>query len=816
LSVFALGCVIAGGLLPGICNLALVAENASTLAVSVSSKTCLYTLGRGGGTAAVLTAGVAAKVDGKWLRPSDYAKCSVMETDVTGDLGPAHQWVVEYLGLKDKPNLGYSLRRYTGEPFIDIQASVVNRTGQPVNVEAIRSIEAPHGIDLAGPLSMVRVLSDSFSEDRPAMRIRELADSENRMHRGVGSQLIYSREMHRSFFVGALTSDRFLTILRLHLGGTASAPTLGAYEVDSTGTTEMELENSLEHSRPEDRVELSLPVAAGDCVQAERLLVGIDSDPHRQLEAYGDLIRILHHPRPAQPTPIGWWSWTAYYFGLNESAALTNVRWLAQNLKPLGYDFFHMDEGYQFARGEYATPDSALFPNGIQPLMRQVTSLGLRPGIWTAPFETSERSWVFLNHPDWLVHNAQGQPIALGTVTENRDQLYALDVTNPGAQQYLRYTYALMSRDWGIRYFKLDFMEDSAVEGYYYKPHTTALEAQRIGLGIIRDAVGDSVLLDKDGSMMLNPVGYVDEGRISQDTGHAFEASRDAATGIAARYFMNHNFYTADPDAFTVSTQTLQRHWHGGDQPLSLDEARVSIALAAVSGGMYEIGDDLPTLGADPERVALVRNSYLLELAKLGRASTPVDLMDYLPDDGQPSIFYLKEDSRQSVLTIFNWTDKPRGHTFLLTNFGLKDGDERIRDAFTDAPVPVSAGTLTVEQPPHSVRVLMLENGSAQLLHPTIAARHLTGGQSGQDLEFSVTASNPEEPILTYEWDFGDGVSANSPTPHHAYTAPATYQVRVKCTFLSGQSAEDSFQLPITGIINTDFEPAQKRRFVMP
>ena len=107
------------------------------------------------------------------------------------------------------------------------------------------------------------------------------------------------------------------------------------------------------------------------------------------------------------------------------------------------------------------------------------------------------------------------------------------------------------------------------------------------------------MLLDKDGSVMLNPVGYVDEGRISQDTGHGFDASRDAATGIAARYYMNHNYFLNDPDAFSVSTQTVRRHRHGGGRPLTLDEAQVSIALAAVSGGMFEIGDDLPAPGSD-------------------------------------------------------------------------------------------------------------------------------------------------------------------------------------------------------------------------
>ena len=152
-------------------------------------------------------------------------------------------------------------------------------------------------------------------------------------------------------------------------------------------------------------------------------------------------------------------------------------------------------------------------------------------------------------------------------------------------------------------------MDDSAVEGFYFKPHTTALEAQRTGLAVIRDAVGNAVLLDKDGSVMLNPVGFVDEGRISNDSGHCFNCTKGLATGIAARYYMNHNFYTSDPDAFMVSTRRDSPQWHDDNPPLTLDEARVSIAISAVSGGMYEIGDNLPALssGIDAERLALVK-----------------------------------------------------------------------------------------------------------------------------------------------------------------------------------------------------------------
>jgi hypothetical protein len=95
---------------------------------------------------------------------------------------------------------------------------------------------------------------------------------------------------------------------------------------------------------------------------------------------------------------------------------------------------------------------------------------------------------------------------------------------------------------------------------------------------------------------------------------------------------------------------------------ISLDEAEVSIALASVSGGMFEIGNDLPSLGVDKDHLALVENKDLLRLAKLSHAATPLDLMSFAPEDQQPSIFMLKEDRRNSTVTVFNWTDQPRSH----------------------------------------------------------------------------------------------------------------------------------------------------------
>jgi alpha-galactosidase len=182
-------------------------------------------------------------------------------------------------------------------------------------------------------------------------------------------------------------------------------------------------------------------------------------------------------------------------------------------------------------------------------------------------------------------HNAKGDPIPSREVwNQKSDVIYTLDTTHPAAQDYLRQTYKTLVREWGVRFFKFDFMDTTAIEGYRYRPGTTALEAQRIGLQIIRDTVGNEVVLDKDGSPMLNPVGLVDTGRVSTDTGHSFQRTKDAAPGIAARFYMHRNFFVNGPDAFNTTVQFFS------DRPkrpssLALPAAEASIALSAVSGG---------------------------------------------------------------------------------------------------------------------------------------------------------------------------------------------------------------------------------------
>ena len=786
-----------------------------TLTVSVNPDGT-YSIAQAEIPGTVLRSDVEADVDSQVLRSSAYPRHQVAQSEFQDEFGSGALLTVTHSGLAGKPDLLCRIRLFRDQPWGDITVKVLNNTGTAITVQAIRSVHATGApvIGLNGPESADRIISDSYSEDRPQMAILDLGNGRNGMHRAAGSQLIYNRRSGESLFLAALTSDRFLTIFHLTEQGAGADSKILSYEAEATGTTEITKGESLKESPPAEQVSLSLSVNPGDSLSSEPLMFAVGTDYHAQLEQYGRVIRQWHKARVDTPTPKGWWSWTAYYFGLNQGTAITNAEWLADNLKQLGYDYFQIDEGYQYARGEYSTPDVNLFPHGMGYVGDIVRRNGITFGIWTAPFEVSNRAWVYENHKDWLLHNAAGQLIQIGNVSGHTDEIYVLDTTNPGSQEYLKQTYTALYK-WGVRFIKMDFMDDSAVEGAYYRPNTTALEAQRIGLKIIRNTMGEDVVLDKDGSPMLNPVGIVDAGRISQDTGHTFEASRDAASGIAARYYMNRNFFVADPDAFTVSNQTVNDHpWHGGNRPLTLDEAKASIALSAVSGGMLEVGDDLPSLGADADRLALVKNTELINMARLGRSSTPADLLTYAESDLQPSVFLLKEDNRQSILTIFNWSEGELKRAIDLKSLGLKDtGQYQITEVFGDQSCcSYAAHSIDFAQPAHSVRMFKLLDKAVTDAAPAFDADAASHAKSGEAVTFSAKGTPAGAAVLTCHWDFGDGTAVDGMHVEHAYTKPGAYHVQVTAMGLGTATSTKTLTVTVSGLISSRFVPAEKKR----
>src|ERR1700739_2305963 len=142
--------------------------------------------------------------------------------------------------------------------------------------------------------------------------------------------------------------------------------------------------------------------------------------------------------------------------------------------------------------------------------------------------------------------------------------------------------------------------------------------------------------------------------------------------------------------------------------------------------------------------------------------------MTYEPEDEQPSIFFLREDQRQAILTGFNWTNAERSHTLSLADLGLPAGHTfAATNVLTqNATVTLAGGAVRLEsQPSQSVRVIKLIDTSVAAAAPTVTAQVPTTANAGETIALSAVSASAEAgavPAVAYHWDFGDGTRADS------------------------------------------------------
>src|SRR6185312_17164850 len=181
-------------------------------------------------------------------------------------------------------------------------------------------------------------------------------------------------------------------------------------------------------------------------------------------------------------------------------------------------------------------------------------------------------------------------------------------------------------------------------------------------------------------------------------------------------------------------------------------------------------------------------------------------------EDQQPSIFLLKESPRQSILTIFNWTENPRTHSITPASLGLNgQGPYTATGVFSKEQL-ASANPIVVEQPLHSVRVLKIVDTSVPAQAPQVSADHPSSADTGQSVTFTASTSDSGSPTIMYRWDFGDGVSAEGPQVSHAYTHAGNFLVTLHGKGVDDLDGEAQFHLAVSGAISTTFDPASVRR----
>jgi alpha-galactosidase len=181
---------------------------------------------------------------------------------------------------------------------------------------------------------------------------------------------------------------------------------------------------------------------------------------------------------PTRPRPVVLNTWEAVYFDHD----LTRLQGLADVAARVGVERFVLDDGwFRHRRDDTAGlgdwyVDEGVWPAGLTPLIKHVTSHGMEFGIWVEPEMINPDSDLFRAHPDWVL--APGD----GTLPPPWRNQQVLDLANPDAFAYVLDRLDELLRDNDIAFVKWDHNRDLLAAGHGSRPgvHEQTLAAYRL------------------------------------------------------------------------------------------------------------------------------------------------------------------------------------------------------------------------------------------------------------------------------------------------------------------------------------------------
>ena len=488
-------------------------------------------------------------------------------------------------------------------------------------------------------------------------------------------------------------------------------------------------------SQPEQRSgmpeALRLEVPAGEGIVSDPLLLIYGHDGTATLRKAVALAGQASSACTFPVVPRGWCSW--YHLGLGVTAEdiTRHAAFVAKRFPELARTtgaghrpIIQLDDGWmpRWQRwGDWVANE--FFSRGLKALASSVRRHRLEIGIWLAPFHVAADSQLAQAHPDWLVKSEDGQPL----VDPRLNRAYhVLDPTHPDAVKFLDELFRALRKD-GFTYFKLDFLYGAAYEGRRHDPGVTGTQALRHGLNRIFDAVNppgkpeDSFIL-ACGAPLMPIVGLAHGCRTGGDVGApqmtdgkvappyiGFALILSMARNQAARLFFDRSLFIVDADVVMAASPQL-----------TPGEARVMITIAALSGGVFMLSDDLATLPGD--RLTLLRNPNLLGLVG-GPAAEPVHLFSapereasdhwYASPQELPPLWVRRESDGSFITAVYNWSEQARPYRLRFAEATGSPGPFTVWDLWSSRRggrrLGIKNDGLRLTMPPHSVRLLRME-----------------------------------------------------------------------------------------------------------
>jgi alpha-galactosidase len=304
----------------------------------------------------------------------------------------------------------------------------------------------------------------------------------------------------------------------------------------------------------------------------------------------------------------------------------------------------------------------------------------MTPGIWIDGFRANSTSEVCTQHPEFFLHDQDGNLIIEVRRKEgtDRDRVY-FDYSHPGARAHIAQRIRAIVEDWGFPYLKVDFMRfglnreimrnKPAVTGIRaHDPAITDVERMRLGLRTMREAAGPGRYLLGCSAVFGPCIGYVDGMRTGGDISPRYETFPERALANLGHFYLSGKVFNADADYVVfraaadedekVSQEMVKR---GGS--LTMHEAQMWADFNKLYGTCRLSSDNLMTLR--PERQALVKEVFHYPPMD---ETVPLDIWRHATSKGDGFELVLARTGKETYLGVFNWSDTPK--EYALAAFG--------------------------------------------------------------------------------------------------------------------------------------------------
>ena len=420
----------------------------------------------------------------------------------------------------------------------------------------------------------------------------------------------------------------------------------------------------------------------GETISYEQIVLKRGDNWLMTLDQFGTAIAAENGIKKLKPADFkGWATWD--YYGRVFTAKDIYGNMVALNKLAPDANMVQIDGGWWTERGDYKSIRPDLLPGGIKEIVSRITSEGKIPGIHFDGFRGDANSEIYKAHPDYFLHDLDGKLIV--DVNEKSDKLMKyiyFDYSNPGARAHIADCIKNMKDNWGVRYFKVDFMryglkndtlgKNKSANGIKaFDPTITSVERFRLAMQTMRDAMGPDIYFLGCSAVFGPCIGFVDGMRTGGDIHPRYDAFPERCLANLSNFYLSGKVWNGDADYLVfreaadedkaVSEEDVK---HGGS--LTLNEAQMWADFGKLYGTCRLNSDNLMTLR--PERQALVKEVF--QYPAMDEA-VPLDLWQHGKNKADGFELVLARKGEEIYLGVFNWGDKPR--EYALQTFGKSE-----------------------------------------------------------------------------------------------------------------------------------------------